>query len=52
MPDWTEETKNEIDWFDAISVGWFTGWFVNGWFGTTLIVWEEETKGEIDWIEN
>ena len=52
MPDWIEETKNEIDWFDVGSVGWFTGWFVNGWFGTILIVWDEEIKGEISWTKN
>ena len=45
MPDWTEETKNEIIWDDGmgwLKQGWFQGWFLREY----IVPWIEETKDE------
>ena len=47
---WTEETKNTIDWAQVDGVGWFSRWFINGWFSGDA-AWVEETKGTIDWTQ-
>ena len=48
---WTEETKNTIDWVQATGIGWFSRWFVTGWFGGD-VSWVEETKGTINWTQS
>lgn len=50
MPNWIEETKKTANWISPSGKGWFSSWFVNGWFSGDA-AWIEEIKKTANWIE-
>ena len=51
MPNWIEETKNEIIWDEGEAFGWFSNWFAKGWFSGNAVR-TEETKEITVWTQS
>ena len=52
MPNWTEETKNEIPWIEEIADWFYNGWFF-GWFDNKSTPdFIEEIKNTIAWTKS
>ena len=51
MTNWIEEVKKIITWDFDVNAGWFSGWFLNGWFSGKVLAWDEEGKKTAAWAE-